>query len=108
MNTIQTILIAVLPSATVGFAVWLLQRSLTRREDRREKREEERESARAQKELLLIKSTRAAVALGEAAALALKNGKTNGETENALQYARTVKHELSDFLAEQGVKNMQQ
>jgi hypothetical protein len=99
--------LACLPSAAAGFAVWLLQRSLTRREERRERIEKERDDARTRKELLLIRSTRASVALGEAAAIAIKNGHTNGETGEALQYARKAKRELSDFLAEQGVKNLE-
>ena len=48
----------------------------------------------------------AAIALGEAAATALKNGHANGETEAALEYARKIKHEQRDFLAEQGIKGI--
>lgn len=42
--------------------------------------------------------------MGEASAIALKNGHTNGETEAALEYARRVKHEQKDFLTKQGIE----
>lgn len=53
--------------------------------------------------MLLVRSVRAAIALGEATATALKNGHANGETEAALQYAQKIKHEQKDFLTEQGI-----
>lgn len=52
------------------------------------------------------KSVMASIALGEAAATALKNGHANGETEAALEYARKIKHEQKDFLTEQGIKGI--
>ena len=54
----------------------------------------------------MIKSVMASIALGEAAATALKNGHANGETEAALEYARKIKHEQKDFLTEQGIKGL--
>lgn len=89
-------------NALIGFAIWQLQR----RQTRREKIEEERDAARARNEALIVKSVGASIALGEAAAIALKNGKCNGETEAALAYARQIKHEQKDFLTEQGIKNL--
>ena len=65
---------------------------------------EEKEKMREKNEILIIKSTMASIALGEATATALKNGHCNGETEAALEYARKVKHEQKDFLIEQGIK----
>ena len=61
---------------------------------------------RQKSEVLLIKSVMASIALGEAAATALKNGHANGETEAALEYARKIKHEQKDFLTEQGIKGL--
>ncbi|WP_313341211.1 serine/threonine protein kinase [Lacrimispora sp.] len=74
--------------------------------ENREKKLAEKEKAREKNEVLIIKSVGAAIALGEATATALKNGHCNGETEAALQYAREIKHEQKDFLAEQVVKNL--
>jgi len=84
--------ISVLFSALAGFAIWRLQRVIVRREE-----------ARTEHEVLAIKGTGAAIALGEAVAIALRDGHTNGETEAALKYAREVKHAQKDFLAKQAV-----
>lgn len=67
---------------------------------------EQQEEAREELLLLLIQSTRASIALGEATAHALQRGHTNGDTEAALDYAASVKHEQKDFLAKQGIHAM--
>ncbi len=77
------------------------------REEKREKLEKEREERRHKLELLQIESTLASMALGEATATALKNGHANGETEAALAYAKAKKHEINDFLREQGVNSIE-
>lgn len=89
-----------IPSAITGFCFWLLERRL----EKREKKQEEKEKIREKQEFLMVKSIGAAIALGEASAIALKNGHTNGETEAALEYAREVKHEQKDFLTKQGIE----
>lgn len=101
INYVNLILAAV-PSAFTGLCFWILERKIAKKEEK----QEEREEAREKNELLLVRSVGAAIALGEASALALKNGYTNGETEAALEYARQVKHEQKDFLYAQGVKNI--
>ena len=70
------------------------------------KREEEHSKAQEEMMVLLIKSTRAAISLGEATAHALQRGHTNGDTEAALAYALTIKQEQKDFLAKQGIHAM--
>lgn len=91
-----------IPAAITAFCSWLLQRSI----NKRDAKAEAREKAREKNEVLLIRSTGAAIALGEATATALKNGKCNGETEAALEYAQRVKHEQRDFLTEQGIQTL--
>ena len=99
----ETLLLAMsIPSGITGFCFWLLQRKM----DKREKAREEKEKVREQQEFLLVKSIGAAIALGEASAIALKNGHTNGETEAALEYARKVKYEQKDFLTRQGIESI--
>ena len=68
--------------------------------------EADREKAREENEVLLVQATGAAIALGEATAMALKNGHTNGETEAALEYAREIKHKQKDFLTRQAAKSI--
>lgn len=98
----QLVAIMGIPSAITGFCFWMLQRRMTKRDEELDRREK----AREKNEVLLVRSVGAAIALGEAAAPALKNGHANGETEAALEYARQVKHEQKDFLTEQGIRSM--
>jgi hypothetical protein len=91
-----------LPSAITGFCFWLLERQIKKRD----KKQSEREEARKENELLLIKSTGAAIALGEATAMAMQripDAHCNGDMHAALEYAKQVKHEQKDFLAKQGI-----
>lgn len=90
------------PSAVTGLCFWTIQRNITKRDAKRD----EIDKAREKNELLVIKGIGAAIALGEATARAIKDGKCNGELIAALEYAQKVKHEQKDFLTEQGVKNM--
>lgn len=90
------------PSAITGLCFWFLQRKLTSRENDRVKREE----AKKAQELFLVQGIYASIALGESTAIALKNGKCNGETERAMNYAQKVKRDHKDFLAKQGIENL--
>ena len=73
-----------------------------------EKRIEEKEKARNERDYLLVKGTLASICLGEAQARELqKDGKVNGCTSDALQYATDVKHKIEDFYTQQGVNNLQ-
>lgn len=71
-----------------------------------EKKQEERDKSQKKKDVLMIKAINASLALGEATAHAIKNGKTNGETTAALEYSKDVKHDLKNFLVEQGVEHL--
>lgn len=95
-----SLLAACVPSAIIGLIVWRLERKM----DQRFKAQEQHERDREEYEVLSIQATRASIALGEATALALKNGHTNGETEAALEYARSIKHQQTDFLTRQAAK----
>lgn len=88
-----------IPGAIMGLIVWRIKgRFEERAEDLAEK-----EQARQELILLLVQSTRASIALGEATAHAMQRGHTNGDTEAALAYATEIKHKQKDFLARQGV-----
>ena len=91
-----------LPSAFTGFCFWMLKRHIDKKDGQRE----ELEKCREKFEFLLIQSNGAAIALGEATAHAIRDGKCNGEMSDALAYAQKVKHEQKDFLAQQGIKNL--
>lgn len=90
------------PSAVTGLCFWVIQKNITKRDTERD----ERDKAREKNEILLIRSVGAAIALGEATACAIRDGKCNGELSAALSCAQNVKHEQKDFMTEQGVKNL--
>jgi hypothetical protein len=90
------------PSAVTGLCFWVIQRNITKRDIKRD----EREKAREKNEILIIRSVGASIALGEATACAIRDGKCNGELSAALEYAQKVKHEQKDFMTEQGVRNL--
>lgn len=81
--------------------------AIAARERRRERADRAhraaQEQAREELQILLVQSTRAAITLGEATALALERGHCNGEMKAALQYALDIKHKQRDFLAAQGI-----
>lgn len=91
-----------IPSAVTGLCFWGIQKNITKRDAKRD----ELDKARERNEILLIQSVGAAIALGEATAHAIRDGKCNGEMTAALAYAQKVKHEQKDFMTEQSVKNL--
>lgn len=72
-----------------------------------EKRIDEKEQARAERDYLVVKGVMASIGLGEAQARELqKDGKVNGNTASALEYATGIKHKIEDFYTQQGVNNL--
>lgn len=113
--------------AIVGFFVWLLERSIVKRETARAEEEARREKSRAAEdakleaertkqensrkvfEKNLLASTNAALAVSEATARAVQripDAHCNGDMHAALNYAAKIKHEQRDFLAAQGIDNI--
>lgn len=111
----MTEIICAIVSAIAAIIVCVLnnnanQKKLVKEQDKKDKEREERESqrdkARQEHELILIRSTGAAIALGEATAKAVQripDAHCNGDMHAALEYAAKVKHEQKDFLASQGI-----
>ena len=95
-------LLSAVISGLVGLAYHRIERRLDREAAERKKRDEDRKRY----ELFQIRALTATMALGKANAVALKNGKCNGETTAALEYLSRVKHDLRDFLDEQGVDHL--
>ena len=72
-----------------------------------EKRMDEKEHSKADRDYLVVKGVLASIGLGEAQAKELqKDGKVNGNTASALEYATEVKHKIEDFYTQQGVNNL--
>ena len=91
-----------IPSTIMGLIVWALKKRI----DAREKDQDDKNRAQQRLMILLVQSSRASIALGEATAHAMQRGHTNGDMEAALKYAADVKHSQKDFLAEQGIHNI--
>lgn len=102
MEIWELILAIGIPSAVVGFAFSRIEKKLDKEKKEREKQEE----ARRNYESIQVKLLTAGIALSKANAVALKNGKCNGETKAALEYLETVKHEQRDFLTKQGIEHL--
>lgn len=92
--------VAGIPSMILMFFVnWRLKKL--------ESKIDEKEKLRAERDYLLVKGTLASISLGEAQAKELqKEGKVNGNTSNALEYATDIKHKIEDFYTHQGVENL--
>ena len=97
---IWTILVAWgVPTAVVGTLIGIMLRRIEKRMDAEKK-------TRRDFEQFQIKSLMATMSLCEANAIALQNGKCNGETHRALEYMNTIKREQRDFLINQGIDHI--
>ena len=88
-----------------GIPAYIVRR-FEKRQDEQERRAEERERNREEMNRLQVKTTMAAIALGEATARAVQripDAHCNGDMTAALKYVRTVKHEEKDFLTGLGI-----
>ena len=71
-----------------------------------EKRMDAERKARRDFEQFQVKGLCATMKVCEANAIALQNGKCNGETHAALEYMRDVKRDQREFLIEQGIDHI--
>jgi len=100
---IWAILIAMgVPTSVTALGLWCIQNAMKINEKKREEHEKKKERC----EILLIQSVSASISLGEACAIALRDGKTNGETKAALAYAQRIKDEQRDFLTAVAAANI--
>lgn len=107
MDTLEIILIAAgIPSAVCGGLVGLVFWKLKRQIDENEKAQQRRDQARRDFEVYQINLASANAALSKATAIALKNGRSNGETSSALAWLEEIKHDQRSFLIEHGVEHI--
>lgn len=103
VHTIIAFFVAMgVPTAITALCSWALQRRIMRRE----KKAEELERNRERLDVMLLQSTTAAIALGEATARAVQripDAHCNGDMHRALEYAADIKHRQKDFLTSLGV-----
>lgn len=96
--------IAGVPSAVIGFAVWMLKRWIEKKEQKRQKQED----IRTEISVAMVAAINAAIGLGEATAAAVQripDAHCNGDMQAALDYARQVKNAQKDLLFRAGIKS---
>lgn len=94
------IVISILGSIISGMVLFLVQRFLKKNEER----ENERNKARAKENILILKSIDAIGKLTYADAIAIRDGKTNGEMKEAIEEYVEVKEDMYNYLLEQNAK----
>lgn len=91
-----------IPSAVMGLIVWRLKGRIEDKERAQDKKNEDQQELI----LILVQSTRASIALGEATAKAVQripDAHCNGDMHSALEYATSIKHKQKEFLDCQGI-----
>ncbi len=99
MNVLS-IIISIGASVISGMALFFLQRYFKKKE----KREAERDRVRRRENVLLMKSLDAVGKLTYANAIAIRDGKTNGEMHEAMESYNESKDEMYDYILEQNSK----
>ena len=95
------IIISITGSIISGMVLFFLQRFFKAKA----KRDEERDMAKAKENYLILKSIDAVGKLTYANAVAIKDGKTNGEMHEAMECYNETKQEMYEYLFEQNSKN---
>ena len=95
------IIISVASSIISGMVLFFLQRFFKKKT----KKDEERDAAKAKENILILKSIDAVGKLTYANAIAIRDGKTNGEMKAAIEAYKKADEEMYEFLLEQTTKH---
>ena len=100
-------------TAAMGFMVWRFQRKIQKRDEAKEKAEAAKQAELArqrrdvrQYERFMIQTQRTLTKLCVATAIAVRDGKSNGEMTTALEIMEAVAREQRDFLVDQGINGL--
>lgn len=91
-----------IPSTIMGLLTWRLKKRI----EAAEMEQSQKNSGQKELIMILVQSTRASIALGEATAKAVQripDAHCNGDMHSALEYATSIKHEQKEFLDRQGI-----
>ena len=94
------IIMSICASIISGMVLFFFQRFFKKKQ----KVDEERDRAKAKENMLILKSIDAVGKLTYADAVAIRDGKTNGEMKEAMKAYAEVKDELYEYLLEQNSK----
>lgn len=104
-DAIEVLIIMGVPTAATGLFFWMLKKYIDKKEKEREQKEKSRETLMFN----MMKGINSSLALGEATAKAVQripDAHCNGDMHKALEYASNTKHEIKDFLTEQGIHHI--
>ena len=90
-------IISIVCSVISGMTLFFLQRFFKKKEEQ----DKQKEEARRKENILILKSIDAIGKLTYANAIAIRDGRTNGELKDALKDYHNVRDELYDYLLEQ-------
>jgi len=100
-------------TAAMGFMIWRLQRKIQKRDEAKENAEAAKQAELAQQrrdmqqyQRFMIQTQRTLTKLCVATAVAVRDGKSNGEMTTALEIMETVAREQRDFLVDQGINGL--
>ena len=94
------IIISIASSIISGMVLFFLQHFFRKKA----KKDEERDESKRKENLLILKSIDAVGKLTYADAIAIRDGKTNGEMKAAIEAYKKADEEMYDFLLEQSTK----
>ena len=106
MTALKIVIAVGLPAAFISAVLGLLFRRLEKKIEHTADVQKEQADARLEYEVFQASMVTAVAALSKANAVALKNGKCNGETTKALEYLEEVKHDQRRFLAKHGIEHI--
>ena len=90
-------IISIVCSVISGMTLFFLQRFFKKKEEQ----EKQKEDSRRRENILILKSIDAIGKLTYANAIAIRDGRTNGELKDALKDYHNIRDELYDYLLEQ-------
>lgn len=94
------IIVSIASSIVSGMVLFFLQHFFKKRAER----EEENDKTKAKENMLILKSIDAVGKLTYANAIAIRDGKTNGEMHEAMECYNQAKQEMYEYLIEQNAK----
>lgn len=116
VKCVDVVVFGIIQALVTSMGIWLIQRSISKRDKAAERREtvrndaaEKREKEREDMEYNLLTAVNASIALGEATAKAVQripDAQCNGDMTAALSYTTTVKHDLKNFLNRKAVEKI--
>jgi len=93
-------------TATMGFMVWRLQRKIQKKDEAKEAEHDRQRRDVQQYQRFMIQTQRTLTKLCVATAIAVRDGKSNGEMTTALEIMETVARDQRDFLVDQGINGL--